>query len=188
MDDLVDELVGSILDAIKDRRNRFSSAPLVTIINQNNVGRSNNSRERNSQCYSHEMYVWQDSKSRALCRMYVPRASRRPNWKLATSVLGFIFKQRRVADEYNDDASSSLRENEKDRLKVRVECRRGRNTRREKKDDFAVPETENIPREMRKHDWFIWCYLKKKYQILKNTRSNRGQRWNSYSNNLFRSI
>lgn len=67
-------------------------------------------------------------------------------------MLGFIFKQRRVADEYNDDASSSLGENEKDRLKVRVKCRRGRNTRREKKDDFAVPETENIPREMRKHD------------------------------------
>lgn len=50
---------------------------------------------------------------RASDRVYVPRASRCPNWKLATSAPGFIFKQRRVADDYDDhvDATSFFGKN-----------------------------------------------------------------------------
>lgn len=75
--------------------------------------------------------------------MYVPRASRRPNWKLATSALRFIFKQRRVADDYNVDAAERKKDRRRRKAKIRRE-QSYRNTRRKNKERERIGRGEKF--------------------------------------------
>lgn len=118
--------------------------------------------------------------------MYVPRASRRLNWKLATSVLGFIFK---VADDYTTSTHrlSVERKSKRDGrsgARARGERRRGRNTRRERKKrkkerDFAADEAKTFREKCASTADLFWRYSKKKYRPRVGSRAarfNRGQR------------
>lgn len=88
--------------------------------------------------------------------MSISRASRRPNWKPATSTLGFIFKQRSAADDDVDvdvDASEkTMRRPSEKKVEEKEQENRKKYTSREipdwKKKMFAfakwISETRDI--------------------------------------------
>lgn len=95
----------------------------------------------------------------------VPRASRCPNWKPATSALGFIFKRRSAAGhvdvDVDVDASSfpmrrpDVEKRETEREKKERECVSERRTRREKYQTEGEKISTFAKRKHLRNTWYV---------------------------------